>query len=61
MNQRVLVKAWFDHKPWEGVVIGQSSGDFGACMLLIAPDKGAALWRNPDDCKPMLNFPASKV
>lgn len=50
---RVLVKAWFDYRAWEGTVIGESVGDFGKRMLLVAPDKGAALWRNPDDCKPI--------
>lgn len=52
MHKRVTVKAWFDHRAWEGTVIAESSGDFGARMLLVAPDKGAACWRSPDDVKP---------
>jgi hypothetical protein len=55
-NFRVLVKAWFDHRPFEATVIRESSGEFGHRMFLVAPDKGAAVWRDPSDCKLMLDF-----
>lgn len=54
MKQKVLVKAWFDHRAFVATVLSESSGDFGNRMLLVAPEKGAAVWRNPDDCKPLL-------
>lgn len=55
---KVRVKAWFDHREWEGTIIGESSGDFGNRMVLVEPSNakpgyGAAVWRNPDDCKPI--------
>lgn len=50
----VIVKSWFDKKPWQGRIVAKSSGDFGSTMLLVKPkDGGGSVWCDPSDCKPL--------
>jgi len=53
---KVVVKAWFDHRAWEGEVIGErnrGSDDADYPHMLLVASKSGALWRLSEDCRPV--------